>query len=172
MGDILQEAVTALQDRFEAQSCHFCGDLSLVLSAKHILEAARTLRDEFSFDMLADETASDYWPEEPRFHVVYNFNSVIRHVRLSLRVPIQGEDPVLPTLEGLFPNANWHERELWDMFGIRFEGHSDLRRILMPHDWEGHPLRKDYPLGYEETQFTFNFDEIAKRKHRGGLEEA
>jgi NADH-quinone oxidoreductase subunit C len=70
----------------------------------------------------------------------------------------------MPTLETVYPNANWFERELWDMFGIRSLGHSDLRRIVMPHDWEGHPLRKDFPLGYEEPQFTFNFDEIDLRK--------
>jgi NADH-quinone oxidoreductase subunit C len=79
-------------------------------------------------------------------------------------VPVNGQNPIVPTIEGLFPNANWHEREIWDMFGVRFEGHSDIRRILMPYDWEGHPLRKDYPLGYEEVQFTFNFDEIDLRK--------
>jgi len=73
----------------------------------------------------------------------------------------------MPTLEGIYPNANWKEREIWDMFGIRFEGHSDLRRIILPADWEGHPLRKDYPLGYEEPQFTFNFDEIRLHKPRG-----
>ena len=77
-----------------------------------------------------------------------------------MRVPLDGNAPHLPTIEGIYPNANWHEREIWDMFGIRFEGHSDLRRILMPADWAGHPLRKDYPLGYEEVQFSFNSDEI------------
>jgi NADH-quinone oxidoreductase subunit C len=77
---------------------------------------------------------------------------------------LNGNAPSLSTIEGVYPNANWHEREIWDMFGIRFEGHSDLRRILMPEDWEGHPLRKDYPLGYEEVQFTFNYDEIDARK--------
>jgi NADH-quinone oxidoreductase subunit C len=83
---------------------------------------------------------------------------------LGLRVPLPGENPSVLSLESVYPNANWHEREVYDMFGISFEGHTDLRRILMPHDWEGHPLRKDYPLGYEEVQFSFNFDEIDRRK--------
>jgi NADH-quinone oxidoreductase subunit C len=81
-----------------------------------------------------------------------------------LRVPLNGNAPEIPSIEAVYPNANWHEREIWDMFGIRFAGHSDLRRILMPYDWEGHPLRKDYPLGYEEVQFSFNYDEIDQRK--------
>ena len=72
-----------------------------------------------------------------------------------------------PHLETVYPNANWREREVWDLLGIHFEGHSDLRRLLLPPNWEGHPLRKDYPLGYEEVQFTFNFDEIDLRKPQG-----
>jgi NADH-quinone oxidoreductase subunit C len=83
---------------------------------------------------------------------------------ISLRVPLNGNAPHLATMEKVFPNANWFERELWDMFGIVFDGHSDLRRILMPYDWEGHPLRKDFPLGYEEIQFTFNANEVMMRK--------
>ena len=98
--------------------------------------------------MLSDETAVDYWPqEEPRFHVVYQLRDVNRNLLVTLRVPLNGNAPHLETLEKVFPNANWFERELWDMFGITFDGHSDLRRILMPYDWEGHPLRKDYPAG-------------------------
>jgi NADH-quinone oxidoreductase subunit C len=71
------------------------------------------------------------------------------------------------TIEKVYAGANWYEREVWDLFGIQFEGHSDLRRIVMPQDWEGHPLRKDYPVGYEEVQFTFNVDEVQLRKPRG-----
>ena len=104
------------------------------------------------------------WPEEPRFAVVYQLYSLSKNVFLGLRVPLQGDSPELPTVEAVYPNANWHEREIYDMFGIIFRGHSDLRRILLPHDWQGHPLRKDHPLGYEEVQFSFNFDEIERRK--------
>jgi NADH-quinone oxidoreductase subunit C len=95
---------------------------------------------------------------------VYQLRNLTRLLHIALRVPLSGNAPKMETLERVFPNANWFERELWDMFGIFFEGHSDLRRILMPYDWEGHPLRKDYPLGYEEVQFTFNVDEVAMRK--------
>ena len=109
----------------------------------------------------------DYWPEQaPRFHAVYSLHSIQHNLRVNLRVPVPGSTPTLPTLEEVYPSANWYEREIWDMFGIRFEGHSDLRRILMPADWQGHPLRKDYPLGYEEVQFTFNLEEVDRRKPR------
>ncbi|HEY58793.1 MAG TPA: NADH-quinone oxidoreductase subunit C [Anaerolineae bacterium] len=167
MSDTLQAAVEALQRRFGAEEHTFRGETTLFVPAEYIVEACRLLRDEFAFDFLADLAAVDYWPQEaPRFHVVYQLYSYAHNLSLRLRVPLDGSAPSLPTVETVYPNANWYEREVWDMFGIRFEGHSDLRRILMPHDWEGHPLRKDYPLGYEEPQFTFNFDEIAKFKPR------
>ena len=165
MDEHLQSAAQAIQERFGAEINEFRGDISLLVSPDQIVVVCRMLRDEFNFEMLSAETAVDYWPElEPRFHLVYQLYSLVNNVRISLRVPLHGNAPSLPTIEIVFPNANWHEREIWDMFGIRFEGHSDLRRILMPYEWEGHPLRKDYPLGYEEVQFTFNYDEINLRK--------
>lgn len=165
MGEHLVKTAEEIQKRFEAQKSEFRDELTLWLSCDQIVQACLVLRDEFSFDMLADETAVDYWPQEsPRFHVVIQLYSYPYNERLTLRVPLDGNAPSMPTLEGVYPNANWHEREIWDMFGINFENHSDLRRILMPHDWEGHPLRKDYPLGYEEVMFSFNFDEIDRRK--------
>jgi len=84
--------------------------------------------------------------------------------RLRVKVPVRDDDQRVPSVTGLFPTANWHERETYDLYGIVFDGHPDLTRILMPADWEGHPLRRDYPLGYEEVEFTFNFDEIEKKK--------
>jgi NADH-quinone oxidoreductase subunit C len=96
--------------------------------------------------------------------VVYGIRSLPRNLIVFLRVPLDGNFPSLQTITDVYCNANWFERELWDMFGLQFEGHPDLRRILMPEDWEGHPLRKDYPLGYEEVQFTFNLDEVDRRK--------
>jgi NADH-quinone oxidoreductase subunit C len=169
----LRAAIKAIHSRFDAQDGDCIEPASLVIPGEYIAEVCKTLRDEFNFKFLSDVTATDYWPEEePRFHVIYNLLSHSHNVRLCLRMHLNGDSPSIHTIEDVFPNANWYERELWDMFGIHIEGHSDLRRILMPYDWEGHPLRKDYPLGYEEPQFTFNFDEIAQRKHRGTYEEA
>lgn len=133
------------------------------IAAGSIIQACRVL-SKAGFDLLAALTAVDYWPEQPRFHVVYQLYSTVNAVFLGLRIPLTGESPELPSLVDLYPNANWHEREVFDMFGIKFTDHPDLRRILMPYEWEGHPLRKDYPLGYEEVQFSFNFDDIDRRK--------
>lgn len=155
----------SLAERFDGAVQEFRGDVTVIVGPDKIVEVARTLRDEEHFELLSELTAVDYWPRQaPRMHAVYQIRSVSRNLILGLRVPLDGNAPVLPTLTGVYPGANWFERELWDMFGIRIEGHPDLRRILMPHDWEGHPLRKDYPLGYEEVQFSFNFEEIDVRK--------
>jgi NADH-quinone oxidoreductase subunit C len=165
MSELVDKVVEALRSRFQAEVSTFRDETTLWLKAQQIVDACQFLRDDFQFDMLEDETAVDYWPQEtPRFHVVYQLYSYPHNERISLRVPLDGNAPSIPSIVSIFPNANWHEREIWDLFGIRFENHPDLRRILMPHDWEGHPLRKDYPLGYEEVMFTFNFDEIDGRK--------
>jgi NADH-quinone oxidoreductase subunit C len=170
MNETLKKTVRSLQERFGTpekplQLVEFRDQPQLIVPPECILEVSRICRDEFGFEMLMGQTAVDYWPQQaPRFHVIYLLHSITHTIRLELRVPVDGNSPALPTLEGIYPNANWHEREVWDMFGICFEGHSDLRRILLPEDWEGHPLRKDYPLGYEEVQYSFNFEEINLRK--------
>jgi NADH-quinone oxidoreductase subunit C len=165
MNEQLQNAIQALKEKFDCEESIHRGELTLFVSGENLVEASQMLRDNFDFNLLASLTATDYWPDEaPRMHVSYQFYSIEHNIHLRLRVPLAGDDLNLSTIEGLYPNANWHERELYDMFGIHFEGHSDLRRILMPYDWEGHPLRKDYPLGYEEPQFTFNFEAIDLRK--------
>jgi NADH-quinone oxidoreductase subunit C len=110
-------------------------------------------------------TAVDYWPQtSPRFHVIYQLSSLAKNVTVQLRVPVSGDQPKVPTATRVYEVANWRERELMDMFGIEAEGHPDPRRLLLPDDMEGYPLRKDFPLGYEEPQFTFNFEEIDLRK--------
>ena len=142
----------------------FRGQTTAVLEASSILPACRMLRDQLEFDLLAALTAVDYWPQEPRFGVVYQLYSLAHRQLLGLKVLLESQLAELPSITPVYPNANWHEREVFDMFGVKFTGHPDLRRILMPFEWEGHPLRKDYPLGYEEVQFSFNFDEIERRK--------
>jgi len=160
----LQPIVAELEKEFGLTATEYRGDASLVVSADKIVAACQRVQ-ALGFEMLSALTAVDYWPEQqPRFHVIYEFTSVSMNLRLELRIPVPGINPTIPTVSHLYRNANWRERELWDMFGIKAQGHPDLRRILMPADWEGHPLRKDYPLGYEEPQFTFNFDEINLRK--------
>jgi len=165
MKESLKPVVKAIQARCTVTVQEFRDEVTIMLQPECLIDLCRVLRDEFSFDMLENETAVDYWPQqEPRFHMVYHLFSLKRAAILCLRVPLNGNAPVIPTLETVYPNANWQEREVWDMFGIWFEGHSDMRRILMPADWKGHPQRKDYPLGYEEVQFTFNFDKISVKK--------
>jgi len=160
----LQLIVEQLEKEFGLTASEYRGDVSLVLPLEKIVAACQRVQG-LGFEMLSALTAVDYWPEEqPRFHVIYEFTSVSKNLRLEIRVPVPGINPTLPTVSHIYRNANWRERELWDMFGIKAQGHPDLRRILMPADWEGHPLRKDYPLGYEEPQFTFNFEEINLRK--------
>lgn len=161
----LQDAIKDIKKKFDALESEFRGEPSLLVTSGKLIEVAQTLKKDHKFNMLASLTAVDYYPElEPRFHIVYQFNSLTKKIRLEVRVPLDGNEPSMDSLESVFPNANWFEREVYDMFGVTFEGHSDLRRILMPHDWQGHPLRKDYPLGYEEVQFTFNYEEIELRK--------
>ena len=160
----LQPIVEQLEKEFGLTASEYRGEASLLLPAEKIVAACQRMQG-LGFEMLSALTAVDYWPEEqPRFHVIYEFTSVSKALRLEIRVPVPGINPSVPTVSAIYRNANWRERELWDMFGIKAKGHPDLRRILMPADWEGHPLRKDYPLGYEEPQFTFNFDEINLRK--------
>jgi len=166
----LQPIIGKLEKEFGVTASEYRGDVSLVIPVEKIVAACQQVHG-LGFELLSALTAVDYWPqasspqgENPRFHVIYQFTSVAMNLVLTLRVPVPGINPSLPTVSHLYRNANWRERELWDMFGIKFKGHPDLRRILMPADWEGHPLRKDYPLGYEEPQFTFNFEEINLRK--------
>ena len=168
MKELLTPIVKTMQERFGGQTAEFRGDVTIMLPAEKVIAAATALRDEFDFDMLSAETAVDYCPQtHPRFHMVYIFYSTKLHLYLTFRAPVNGDDPKIATLEGVFPNANWREREIFDLMGIRFEGHSDLRRLLLPPNWVGHPLRKDYPLGYEEVQHTFDLDDIDLRKPKG-----
>jgi NADH-quinone oxidoreductase subunit C len=161
----LEPIVKDLQEKFNATYEEFRNEVHCFVNGEQIVEALTFLRDEQKFEMLSALTAVDYYPQNaPRFHVIYQLTSLEKNIVLQLRVPVNGDAPKLPTTTKVYDLANWRERELLDMFGIEFEGHPDPRRILMPEGTEGHPLRKDFPLGYEEPQFTFNFDEIGLGK--------
>ena len=163
------DTIAALQARFGAavqQVEEFRGDTTVTIARDELLEVLRHLKETpaLGFNFLSTITVYDDWPAEPRFNVIYQLRELTHPTNLRLRVRLSGDDAVLPTAIGVFINADWYEREVWDMFGVKFTGHPDPRRILMPEDWQGHPLRKDYPLGYEEVQFTFNQAEIDKKK--------
>jgi NADH-quinone oxidoreductase subunit C len=161
----LEKIVQALQEKFGATFEEFRDEAHVFVTTEQIIEALTLLRDEHGFELLSAQTAVDYWPQEtPRFHIIYQLTSLAQNLSVQLRVPVDGVSPTVPSATRVFKSANWRERELLDMFGIQFEGHPDLRRILMPDDYQGHPLRKDFPLGYEEPQFTFNFEAIDVRK--------
>jgi len=111
-----------------------------------IVEACRFLKEEQSYVRLSFTTAVDWYPTEPRFEVVYNLHSFERNHYLRLKARLSGPDYHLDSVTPVWRSADWYEREVFDLFGIRFRNHPDLRRIMMPEDWEGHPLRKDYPI--------------------------
>ncbi|RMF87817.1 MAG: NADH-quinone oxidoreductase subunit C [Nitrospirae bacterium] len=123
-----------------------CGDATAVIRPEALREVATFLHDDpdHGFEILMDVTAVDYYRRRPRFEVVYHFLSHRRRERLRIKVPVDGREPEVASLQDLWIGANWYEREVWDMFGIRFRGHPDLRRILMYEEFVGHPLRKDY----------------------------
>jgi NADH-quinone oxidoreductase subunit C len=163
------KTVAALREKFPAavqEVIEFRGETTVILDHASLVEVCRTLRDdpELNYNFLADLAGIDYYPDEPRFAVSYIVYAMTANARFRLKVFAPGDEAELPTLTAVYPNANWYEREAYDMFGITFAGHPDLRRLLMPADWVGHPHRKDYPLGYEEVQFSFNWREIDAKK--------
>jgi NADH-quinone oxidoreductase subunit C len=129
------------------------GDLTLTGPADKIVSALTLLRDTFGFQQLIDLTAVDYPDRALRFDVVYHLLSLTQNVRLRLKVQTDEDTPV-DTASGVYPNANWYEREAFDMYGVFFDGHDDLRRILTDYGFHGHPLRKDFPMsGYVELRY-------------------
>ena len=126
-------------------------EMTIYVDRSSIREACAVLRDdaECAFNFLSDVTCVDWYPSEPRFEVVYHLLSIAKKERVRLKVRLDSDSPAVESLTSVWPGANYFEREVFDLFGIRFTGHPYLRRILMPEDWEGHPLRKDYPVeGY------------------------
>jgi len=125
---------------------------TLFIGAPRIVEVCRFLKAEQQFVRLSSITAVDWIPADPRFEVVYNLHSMDRNARLRLKCWVSESECEIDSVTGVWRSANWYEREVFDLFGIRFRNHPDMRRILMPSDWEGYPLRKDYPVhGYKYT---------------------
>jgi NADH-quinone oxidoreductase subunit C len=133
---------------------------------------ARALRErhDLRFDLLVDLTAVDFLPREPRFEIVYMLVSIERRARLRLKVRLDGTDAHLASVSGVWPAANWLEREVWDLFGVVFDGHPDPRRLLMPEDWDGFPLRKDYPVQIKLPARTTEPLQVTEEQFRANVE--
>ncbi len=145
---------------------------SIYAPRDHVPAVARALRDrpELQCDFLAELTAVDFLTAEPRYEVVYILVSTQLRHRIRVKVRLSGRDPRVATVCDVWPAANWLEREVWDLFGIVFEGHPDQRRLLMPEDWEGHPLRKDYPVQIRMAARTTEPLQVTEEEFRENLE--
>ena len=131
----------------------FRGETTVVVARKNLRSVAERCRDDHAlqFNLLTDATCVDRFPMEPRYELQYHLVSIPLRQKVRIRVPLFGSDLVVDSMVPVWPGANWLEREIFDLFGIQFTGHPDLRRILLPEDWEGYPLRKDFPVeGYRD----------------------
>lgn len=158
MPDVLQDTKT------------FRNEITLIVAPQDVPKMAHYLRETpgLIYNYLSDISAVDYYPDindrPGRFGVSYHLYSLLYNRRIRLKTFVDEDEPVIPTITDLWPVANWLEREVYDMMGIEFSGHPNLKRLLMPADWHGFPHRRDYPLGYETVQFSFNAEEIQKHK--------
>jgi NADH-quinone oxidoreductase subunit C len=121
-------------------------EYTIEVAPERIVEVCRFLKEQEQFVRLSTVTGVDRYPAEPRFEVVYHLHSLARNTRLRVTCRLPGADPSIETVTSVWRSANWYERETFDLFGIQFRNHPDLRRIMLPEDWDGHPLRKDYPV--------------------------
>ena len=157
-------AQARVQDRFGAavlDAHEYRNDLALRIQPQALPQIAMFLRDDAELQYIYLESISgvDYLDRDPRFEVVYHLVSFAQRHRITLKVGVN-ENEAVPSLATIWSTATWQEREVYDMFGVVFDGHPNLQRILMPEDWDGHPQRKDHPLVYEEVAFTFNHDDV------------
>ncbi|PLX87277.1 MAG: NADH-quinone oxidoreductase subunit C [Desulfuromonas sp.] len=144
-----QASVEKLKAKFSSavlDVIEFRGELTVMVEKGRIVEIGTFLRDECGYDFLCDLCGVDYMGQQPRFMVVYNLYNITTKQRLRVKVGVDEQSASVDTVSGIWSTANWPERECWDLMGISFNNHPDLRRILMAADWEGHPLRKDYPV--------------------------
>jgi NADH-quinone oxidoreductase subunit C len=148
--NLREHAVAAALEGFDSEALtggrFDRGELTLEIAPAKIVSVCGFLKFEQKFIRLSSVTAVDRYPAEQRFEVVYLLHSIERNARLRLKARLAGSEPTIESVTSVWRGANWYEREVFDLFGIRFTGHPDLRRIMMPDDWEGHPLRKDYPI--------------------------
>ena len=161
-------SISKLKDRFPQSVLdvgQFRGEATVVVRAADILPICQFLRDDpdQAYDLCLFVSAVDQLDLglSPRFEAVYQLYSLKHQRRLRLKAPLSGDLPTVDSVSSIWPAADWHEREVFDLFGIHFKGHPEMRRIMLPHDWVGHPLRKDYPIGGEPVQFTINPDDPA-----------
>jgi len=155
--NVVAERLRSWNPNAVAEVITFRGQTTIVVPRELLRAAAERCRDDqnLKFDLLSDTTCVDRYPAEPRFELNYQLVSISRRDRVSLRVRVSGDDPVVDSLVPVWPGANWQEREVFDLFGIRFTGHPDLRRILLPDDFEGYPLRRDFPVeGFRDVPST------------------
>jgi NADH-quinone oxidoreductase subunit C len=141
-----------------AEVIEFHGETTVVVPRELLRATAEYCRSQLGFNYLSDATSVDRFPIEPRFELNYHLTSIPNpnKVKLRLRTRVSGADPAVDSLTPVWPGAGWMEREIFDLMGIRFNGHTDLRRILLPADWEGHPLRRDYPTeGFRDVPSTY-----------------
>jgi NADH-quinone oxidoreductase subunit C len=136
-----------------------------------VLPVAQALRDrpDLKFAFLSELTAVDVWPHEPRFELIYILVSLVHRRRLRMKVRVHGADAHVATVTSVWPAANWLEREVWDLFGVAFDGHPDPRRLLMPEDWEGYPLRKDSPVQIRMTPTSSEALQVTAEEFRANV---
>jgi NADH-quinone oxidoreductase subunit C len=177
--DAISRALPGDPSRF-ASAESLDGMPTILVAREHLVEASRVLRSspELGFALLADIAGVDYYPREPRFELVYilaclgvsGFGDTPKRLRMKVRVP--GADPRVPSVGEVWASANWAEREIFDLFGVQFDGHPDLRRILMPDDWEGFPLRKDYPVQIKDPVKTYEPLQVSEEQFVANVQAA
>jgi NADH-quinone oxidoreductase subunit C len=162
---VVAKIKAAFPDAIE-DSNDFRGEQTLYIRKERLKAVCQLLKEDpqLSYKFLSDICADDFLPEIPRFAINYHLYSYDHNHRLRLRTWVEDPDDGPETAASVWPIATWLEMEVWDLMGIRFKGNTSLRRLFLPEDWQGHPLRKDYPLGYEEVQFSFNWQEIDAKK--------
>lgn len=155
--NVVAEQLRSWNAKAVAEVLEFRGETTIVVPRELLRATAARCREQkaLQYNLLTDATCVDRYPREPRFELNYHLVSIPRREKVRLKVRLSGSDPVVDSLVPVWPGANWLEREIFDLFGIRFNGHPDLRRILLPDDWEGYPLRRDYPVeGYRDVPNT------------------